>query len=117
MKKAIVLAALLTAATIPAHAGIHFSIGIGLPAPARVIVAPAPVYVPAPAPVVVAPAPFYAPPPAVVYAPPRVVYGPPPAMVVAPAPVFVRPPGVYFRAGPRYVHPHHHFRGPRHGCR
>jgi hypothetical protein len=62
-----------------AHAGGHWSVGIGINLPAAgVVVAPEPVYV-EPAPV------YYAPPPPVVYAPPppRYVYR---DVYVAPAP-------------------------------
>lgn len=67
-KKLLLIAALISAASLSAHAGVRFGFAIGLPLPAPVVVAPvAPVVVPAPivaapvvaAPTVVAPAPFY----------------------------------------------------------
>jgi len=119
---AIPFAAVLAAAavSVPAQAGVSWSIGINAPiapgvhvgtvigaghvpryyAPAPVVYAPRPV-VYAPRPVVYAP-PVYMPPP--VYAP--VFYGPP-AVVVAPRPVYR-----YYRAPvvvrPGHVHHHHH---------
>jgi hypothetical protein len=113
-----VFAAIAAAAafSLPAHAGVSWSVGINAPIAPGVAVgtviagghvpryyAPAPVYY-APAPVVYAPPPVYVAPP-VVYAPrpvfyPRpVVYGPP--VVVAPRPVYR-----YYRA-PVIVRPGH----------
>lgn len=98
---------MLVMGAVSVQAGVHFSFGIGIPAP--VVVAPAPVYVvPAPPVYFAPPRPVYvAPPPPVYYAPPRPVY-------VAPPPLVVRPPVVHFGLG--FGHrPHHHYR--HHGCR
>jgi hypothetical protein len=114
-------AALAVAAfSVPAQAGVSWSVGINAPiapgvvvgtviggghapryyAPAPVVYAPPPVYVRPP--VVYAPPPVYAPP---IYAEP-VVYGPPP-VIMAPRPVYryYRPP-VIVRPGYGY-YPHH----------
>ncbi|HEU5122448.1 MAG TPA: hypothetical protein VFW05_00130 [Verrucomicrobiae bacterium] len=63
MKKLFLIATILAGAIGVSHAGVNFSIGIGIPVPPPVIISrPAPVYIPAP--VYVAPCP-----PAVVVAP------------------------------------------------
>jgi len=81
MKKLLLLSSVLMGAIPASWAGVHVSVGIGLPIPPlpRVIIS-------APAPVVVAPA------------PPPCEAGPP--VVVAPPPVVVAPPGYYYY--PRY---------------
>jgi len=69
-------------------------------------------FYPAPAPVVVQPAPavIYTPPPQVIYAPaPPVVYGPPP-VVYAPTP----PPAVYYEPQPVYAYPYYRVHRWRH---
>ncbi|HTR41773.1 MAG TPA: hypothetical protein VMH87_09185 [Pseudomonadales bacterium] len=89
--KVLLLAALVSAATLSARAGVHFSFGFSVPAPVPVIVTPpVPCVVAPPAPVV------YAPPAPVVYAPPVVVA--PPVVTVAaacPGPGYVWTPGYY----------------------
>ena len=81
------------ALSLPAHAGVRVSLGIGVPVyPAPVVVVPAPVVV-APPPAVVYPVPM-------VVTPPPVVYGAPPVVVG----------GSY---GPRHRHWRHHHRGHR----
>lgn len=89
MIKSAVFAAITTAAALgagSAHAGVHWSVGIGLPVPVVGAVAypaysaPAPVVYAAPAPVYVAPRVIYAPryyydPRPVYYRPAPVVYG------------------------------------------
>ncbi len=71
MKRILLISAVLLGAVTASQAGIHLSIGIGVPLPGVVVTQPAPV--------VVAPPVVCAPPPAVVVAPP---------VVVAPAPVY-----------------------------
>lgn len=74
MKKLLLVAAVLVGAVSASQAGVHFSIGIGIPLPPPVVIAPpAPVYYPAP---VYAPAPVYVPAPPVVCAPPVIVQQP-----------------------------------------
>lgn len=80
MKKIFFLTAVLVGAASVAQAGLHLSVGFGVPiaVPAPVYVAPPPVCV-APAPVYVAPSPVYVAPPPVVCVPPRVAYVAPPS--------------------------------------
>jgi hypothetical protein len=79
-----ILACLTVAALafpLVAHAGVHVSIGLGIPVyPAPVVVAPAPVVV-APPPAVVYPAPVIVVRPPVVAVPPPVVYGGPRVLI------------------------------------
>jgi len=98
---AVALFAVLTAGGISAaHArDVSFGISIGVPFPAPVYVAPAPVYYSAPA---------YYPPPPVYYAP-RAVYAPP--VYYAPRPVYVE------RGHWRDHRGHHGHRGQGHGHR
>ncbi len=105
MKKLFVLIAVMAAVTT-CQAGLHFSIGVGVPVPGVVISQPPPVVV-APPPVVYQAPPAY-------YAPPPVVYAPaPPPVVYQPAPVICAPSaGFYFGFGPAR-HGHYH-RGWRH---
>ncbi len=84
MKKLILLAAVMFGAVTASQAGVHLSLGFGIP------LGPPAVAYPAPPPVVYAPAPVYqAAPPVVYYAPPpRVVYAPPPVVYARPTVVF-----------------------------
>jgi hypothetical protein len=82
--KAILLAALVSAATLSAHAGVHFSFWFNLPAP------------PVPVVTVSAPAPCVVTPPPVVCAPEPVVVTPPVVAVTAcPGPGYVWVPGYW----------------------
>lgn len=84
--KLFLTAALISAASLSAHAGIHFGFSIGLPFPALVVAPP-------PAPVVVA-----APPAPVVVAAPAPVYAAPAVVVATPAcpgPGYVWSPGYW----------------------
>jgi len=75
MKKILLLSAVLLGAVTASQAGVHFSIGIPLPVPPPIVVAPAaPAYV-APPSVYVDPPPVYAPAPPVVVAPPVIQFG------------------------------------------
>lgn len=115
MKKLILSATILLGAVLASQAGVHVSVGIGLPLPGIVVSAPAPVVCAAPAPVVYAPAPapvVYAAPAPVVYRP-AVVYAAPPPVVYAPAPAVVVAPSLYvgwgwhggrYYCGPGYGH-------------
>ena len=112
--KVLLLAALVSAATLSARAGVHFSFGFNLPFPPVVVVS-------APAPCVVAP------PVPVVYAPPVVVC--PPVVTVAaacPGPGYVWAPGYWsgrvwvagFWRGPAhyaYGHDYNHYSGHYNG--
>jgi hypothetical protein len=107
MKKLLLLSAVLLGAVTASQAGVRLNIGIPLPVPPPVVVAPAPTYV--------QPEPTYVEP-----APP--VYAAPP-VVVAPPPVVVGPPVLDFRFGQpywqhfrhEYSHYHdYHYRGHDH---
>jgi hypothetical protein len=91
MKKILLIAAIAAGSVTASQAGVHLSIGLGIPVGPPVVYAP--------------PAPVYAPPPPVC-APPPVVYAPPPPVVYTPPVVYSPPPAVYFGfgCGPRYWH-------------
>ncbi len=105
MKKLILLAVVLVGAATASQAGVHFSLGLGIPLvpPPPVYVSPPPVVYTAPAPVYTAPAPVYTAPAPVISQGPAVVYQSPAPVVVASPPVCVAPAPVFCPPAPRVV--------------